>query len=199
MGKKKAPSARRSESSKEHEKASELITARIEALGDWRGEKLTIVRALIHEAVPSIVEEWKWHTPVWSSHGIVCTGEIYKGTVKLTFAKGASLEDPHHLFNAGWGGNVRRAIDLRAHDEIDRASFRKLIREAVALNQDTPSRRRRSSGETAGGNHPTAGPTRKSGRLAPGARPRKAEAVAKDVVLLSGRNPQIAKGDGGLR
>ena len=123
--------------------ASERITARIRELQDWRGEKLALVRGLIHEADPAILEEWKWDTPVWSHDGIVCTGEIYKQTVKLTFAKGASLADPHDLFNAGLTGNVRRAIDLRAQDDLDADAFRELIREAVALNQDNPPRKSR--------------------------------------------------------
>jgi hypothetical protein len=118
--------------------ASKLITARIRELGDWRGEKLALVRKLIREADPAIVEEWKWETPVWSHDGIVCTGEAYKQVVKLTFAKGAFLADPHRLFNAGLTGNVRRAIDLRAEDALDAASFRALIREAVAFNQGQP-------------------------------------------------------------
>ena len=116
--------------------ASSLITARIRELRDWRGEKLALVRRLIHEAAPGIVEEWKWRTPVWSHDGIVCTGESYKQVVKLTFAKGAFLADPHQLFNAGLTGNVRRAIDLRDDDEVDGPSFRELIQEAVAFNQD---------------------------------------------------------------
>ena len=117
--------------------ASELITARIKELGDWRGEKLALVRALIHEADPDILEEWKWMgTPVWSHDGIVCTGETYQQIVKLTFAKGAFLADRHHLFNAGLTGNVRRAIDLRANDELDGSSFRELIREAVVFNRE---------------------------------------------------------------
>jgi hypothetical protein len=116
--------------------ASALITARIRELQDWRGEQLALVRKLIHEADPAIVEEWKWMgTPVWSHDGIVCTGETYKQVVKLTFAKGAFLKDPDHLFNTGLTGNVRRAIDLRADDKLDGASFRKLIREAIAFNQ----------------------------------------------------------------
>ena len=115
--------------------ASERITARIRELQDWRGEKLALVRRLIHEADPAIVEEWKWETPVWSHDGIVCTGESYKQTVKLTFAKGALLADPHHLFNSSLTGNMRRAIDLRADDEINSAWFHELIREAVAFNQ----------------------------------------------------------------
>ena len=115
--------------------ASQLITARIKELGDWRGEKLTRVRKLIHEADPAIVEEWKWETPVWSRDGIICTGETYKQVVKLTFAKGAFLKDPRRLFNASLTGKMRRAIDLRAEDDIDAASFRELIRRAVAFNQ----------------------------------------------------------------
>ncbi len=137
--------------------ASELITARIRELRDWRGEKLALVRTLIREADPAIVEEWKWETPVWSHDGVVCTGETYKQTVKLTFAKGAFLADPHGLFNAGLTGNVRRAIDLRAQDEVDGPSFRELIREAVAFNQDHPPRRGR----------PSANPDERSLRTAP--------------------------------
>ena len=114
---------------------AELISARIRELRDWRGEKLALVRKLIHEADPAIVEEWKWETPVWSRDGIICTGESYKQVVKLTFAKGAFLKDPRRLFNAGLAGKVRRAIDLRAEDDIDAGSFRALIREAVAFNR----------------------------------------------------------------
>lgn len=122
--------------------ASQLITERIRELRDWRGEKLALVRKLLHEADPAIVEEWKWEIPVWSHAGIVCTGETYKQVVKLTFAKGAALADPHQLFNAGLTGNVRRAIDLRVEDEVDGPSFRSLIQEAVAFNQGhAPGRR----------------------------------------------------------
>ena len=135
----------RSDSSTGQRTASEMITARIRELQDWRGETLALVRRLIREAEPNILEEWKWDTPVWSRDGIVCTGEIYKQTVKLTFAKGAFLADPQHLFNAGLTGNVRRAIDLRAGDEVEAASFRELIREAVAHNQEHPPKDRRSS------------------------------------------------------
>jgi len=132
--------------------ASERITARIRDLQDWRGETLDLIRRLIHEADPAILEEWKWMgTPVWSHHGIVCTGETYKQIVKLTFAKGAFLTDPHHLFNAGLAGNARRAIDLRAQDEVDGPSFRALIREAVAFNQDHPPKPPRSSGRGSSG------------------------------------------------
>ena len=115
--------------------AAERITERIRELGDWRGERLAQVRALIHEAAPDVVEEWKWMgTPVWSHDGVVCTGESYKQVVKLTFAKGASLKDPKKLFNSSLDGNVRRAIDIHEGVEIDAKAFKALIREAVALN-----------------------------------------------------------------
>ena len=115
--------------------ASALIDRRIADLGDWRGAALARVRALIHEAVPDVVEEWKWMgTPVWSSGGILCTGESYKSHVKLTFLKGASLEDPSGLFNSSLDGNARRAIDIHEGDELDPAAFRALIRAAAALN-----------------------------------------------------------------
>lgn len=111
------------------------ITRRIAELGDWRGETLAKVRQLIHRAVPEVVEEWKWRgTPVWSHGGILCTGESYKQVVKLTFARGASLSDPHKLFNASLEGNTRRAIDLREGDRLDEAAFVQLIRAAVAAN-----------------------------------------------------------------
>ncbi|HSC21671.1 MAG TPA: DUF1801 domain-containing protein [Solirubrobacterales bacterium] len=113
---------------------SELIDARIEELGDWRGETLARVRELIREADPEIVEEWKWRVPVWSRDGIVCTGETYKKAVKLTFSKGASLEDPSGLFNSSLGGNTRRAIDIGEGEEIDAAALKALIREAVDVN-----------------------------------------------------------------
>ena len=136
----------------EHEPASALITARIEELGDWRGEKLALVRRLIHEADPAIIEEWKWMgTPIWSHDGIICTGETYKQTIKLTFAKGALLPDPHHLFNAGLTGNVRRAIDLREQDEVNGAAFRELIREAITFNQSHLPKRRPSAKASASG------------------------------------------------
>ncbi len=116
--------------------ASARIDARIAELGDWRGEVLGRVRALIREADPEVVEEWKWRgVPVWSHDGILCTGETYKDKVKLTFLKGASLEDPSRLFNASLEGNARRAIDLHEGDRLDEAAFKALIREAVALNQ----------------------------------------------------------------
>ena len=114
---------------------SELIDARIRELGDWRGETLARLRALIKEADPEVVEEWKWRgTPVWSHQGIICTGETYKSVVKMTFAKGASLQDPSGLFNSSLEGNVRRAIDLHEGDEIDEQALKALVRSAVALN-----------------------------------------------------------------
>jgi hypothetical protein len=113
---------------------SQLIDARIEELGDWRGETLARVRAVIRQADPEVAEEWKWRVPVWSHAGIICTGETYKSAVKLTFARGASLEDPAGLFNSSLEGNTRRAIDLHEGDEIDEEALKGLIRAAVALN-----------------------------------------------------------------
>jgi hypothetical protein len=119
---------------------SQMIDARIEELGDWRGDTLSKVRGIIREADPDVVEEWKWvkptnpGTPVWSHDGIICTGETYKNAVKMTFAKGASLEDPSGLFNASLEGNTRRAIDLHEGDKIDARALKALIRAAVALN-----------------------------------------------------------------
>jgi hypothetical protein len=113
---------------------SQLIDARIEELADWRGETLTRVRELIRQADPEVTEEWKWRVPVWSHEGIVCTGETYKKAVKLTFAKGASLEDPAGLFNSSLGGNTRRAIDIHEGEEIDGEALKALVREAVELN-----------------------------------------------------------------
>ena len=114
---------------------SALIDARIAELGDWRGKLLGRLRALIKEADPDVVEEWKWRgVPVWSHDGILCTGETYKNVVKLTFAKGASLEDPSGLFNSSLDGNVRRAIDIHEDDEIDEPALKALIRAAVELN-----------------------------------------------------------------
>ncbi|HTM31445.1 MAG TPA: DUF1801 domain-containing protein [Vicinamibacterales bacterium] len=122
------------------ESGSEAIDARIKELGDWRGQTLAKVRKIIHAADPDIVEEWKWAkasspgTPVWSHDGIVCTGETYKNSVKMTFAKGAALKDPSGLFNSSLEGNVRRAIDIHEGETIDETALRDLIRAAVALN-----------------------------------------------------------------
>jgi hypothetical protein len=126
---------KRSEAKQEGESASQLISKRIAELDDWRGETLGKIRALIKAADPDIIEEWKWMgTPVWSHDGIVCTGESYKSVVKMTFAKGASLKDPSHLFNSSLDGNVRRAIDIKEGEKIKVPALKALIREAVALN-----------------------------------------------------------------
>ena len=124
------------------EAASANITNRIQELGDWRGETLAHVRQLIHDAVPDIEEEWKWRgTPVWSHDGIVCTGESYKEVVKLTFARGASIEDPKQLFNSSLEGNTLRAIDLRQGETIDEPAFKQLIRAAAAANSAARAQR----------------------------------------------------------
>jgi hypothetical protein len=128
---------KKSDASQSHT-ASELISQKIAELGDWRGSTLATVRKYIQQADPDVVEEWKWMgTPVWSHHGIICTGESYKDKVKLTFAKGASLEDPAGLFNASLDGNARRAIDIHAGEEVDELAFKVLILQAVALNSAT--------------------------------------------------------------
>ncbi len=121
--------------------ASERISGRIAELGDWRGETLGRMRRLIKEADPEVVEEWKWRgTPVWSHDGILCTGESYKNVVKLTFAKGASLDDPARLFNSSLDGNVRRAIDIHEGEDVDESAFKALVREAVDLNSSGKSK-----------------------------------------------------------
>jgi hypothetical protein len=129
--------------------ASVLIDEKIKELGDWRGKMLAKIRGIIHAADPEIVEEWKWRgTPVWSHGGIVCTGETYKNVVKMTFAKGAALQDPSGLFNSSLEGNVRRAIDIHEGDKVDEAALQDLIRAAVALNlqgKSKPKPRRASS------------------------------------------------------
>ena len=136
-------------SASEGQSASELISARIAELADWRGETLGRMRKLIQEADPDAVEEWKWRgTPVWSHDGILCTGESYKKVVKLTFAKGASLEDPARLFNSSLEGNTRRAIDIHEGEEVDESAFKALIREAASLNssgkQKTSAKRKKA-------------------------------------------------------
>ncbi len=132
--------------SREDESPAQLIDARIEELDDWRGELLSRLRALIKQADPEVVEEWKWRgVPVWSHDGMICTGETYKAVVKLTFAKGASLKDPSGLFNSSLDGNVRRAIDIREGEAIDEEALSALIRAAVSLNESsgrTPKKRR---------------------------------------------------------
>ena len=119
------------------ESPSRLIDAKIKDLNDWRGKTLARVRALVKQADPEVVEEWKWSVPVWSHDGIICTGETYKSAVKLTFAKGASLKDPSGLFNSSLDGNVRRAIDIHEGDEIDEPAFKTLIRAAATLNRSS--------------------------------------------------------------
>lgn len=122
---------------KDGETASQLIDSSIAALDDWRGIKIAHLRALIHQADPDVLEEWKWGIPVWSHDGLICTGETYKAAVKLTFAKGAALEDPFKLFNSSLTGNVRRAIDFNENAVIDEDAFKALIRAAVALNESS--------------------------------------------------------------
>jgi hypothetical protein len=134
------------------ESASALINERIKQLGDWRGKTLAKVREIIHEADPEVVEQWKWRgVPVWSHDGFICTGEVYKNHVKMTFPKGASLEDPSGLFNASLKGNAWRAIDIREEDKLDEAALKELIRAAVVLNikgKSKPKHRRASSKRT---------------------------------------------------
>lgn len=122
------------------ESPSRLIDDRIRELDDWRGKTLARLRALIKEADTDVVEEWKWGVPVWSHDGLICTGETYKSAVKMTFAKGAALEDPSHLFNSSLEGNTRRAIDFREGEKIDEKALKALIREAVALNASRATR-----------------------------------------------------------
>jgi hypothetical protein len=123
--------------------ASKLIDGRIKELGDWRGEMLARIRALIKQADPDVIEEWKWRgVPVWSHDGIICTGETYKSVVKMTFAKGAALDDPARLFNSSLEGNTRRAIDIHEGEKIDEKALKALIRAAVELNKAKPAKRR---------------------------------------------------------
>jgi hypothetical protein len=119
---------------------SQLIDARIKELGDWRGKMLSRLRALVKEADPEVVEEWKWGVPVWSHDGLICTGETYKNVVKMTFAKGAALKDPSRLFNSSLEGNTRRAIDFRDGEKIDEEALRALVRAAVTLNKSKAER-----------------------------------------------------------
>src|SRR5260221_8549547 len=132
--------------SKKAESPSELIDARIEDLGDWRGEMLSRIRALIKEADPGVTEEWKWRgTPVWSHSGLICTGETYKSVVKTTFAKGAALKDPSGLFNSSLEGNTRRAIDFHEGEKISEKALKALVRTAVTLNEGSVDEQVRSS------------------------------------------------------
>ncbi len=131
--------------------ASTLISERIAELGDWRGRTLSKMRALIKQADPDVVEEWKWvkptkpGTPVWSNGGIICTGESYKNVVKLTFARGASLKDPARLFNSSLDGNVRRAIDIHEGEDVDESAFKALVRQAIAINRSGKSKPTKSA------------------------------------------------------
>lgn len=132
----KAPTKATAKAAAKDKSPSHLIDARIRELGDWRGKMLAHIRALIRQALPDVVEEWKWRgVPVWYHDGMICTGETYKSVVKLTFAKGASLRDPKGLFNSSLDGNVRRAIDIREGDEVDEDAFKALVRSAAALNK----------------------------------------------------------------
>jgi hypothetical protein len=127
--------------SQESKSPSQLIDARIQELGDWRGEMLSRLRALVKEADPEVVEEWKWRgVPVWSHDGLICTGETYKSIVKMTFAKGAALKDPSRLFNSSLEGNTRRAIDFHEGDKINETALKTLIRAAVTLNKSRAKR-----------------------------------------------------------
>src|SRR5262245_37790344 len=128
--------------SMEVDAAARHIDARIEELSDWRGEMLARIRRLINQADPDVVEEWKWSVPVWSHDGMICTGEVYKNAVKMTFAKGASLKDPSRLFNSSLQGNTRRAIDVRQGDKIDGSALKALVRAAVQLNKASVIQRR---------------------------------------------------------
>jgi hypothetical protein len=126
--------------------ATLAIDQRIKELGDWRGKMLAKIREIIHKAEPEVVEEWKWRgVPVWSLGGIICTGETYKNVVKMTFAKGAALQDPSHLFNSSLDGNVRRAIDIREDEEINELALQDLLRAAVELNRKSKSKSRTKS------------------------------------------------------
>jgi len=168
------------------EVASRLIDERIESLGDWRGQTLAAVRRLIHEAAPDILEEWKWKgTPVWSHSGNVCTGEVYKQVVKLTFPKGASLPDPQSLFNSSLEGNTRRAIDIRDGETLEPTAFRTLIQAAIAENLRSKTSQSKSPAKSRTAAKEDSEKSESSER-----------ANSKKVVLLSGGNPQIAKADG---
>ncbi|GMU77228.1 MAG: hypothetical protein AMXMBFR46_00290 [Acidimicrobiia bacterium] len=171
--------------------ASALIDARIEELPAWQGKVLARVRRLVKQAVPGVVEEWKWRgVPVWSHDGIICTGETYKHSVKLTFAKGASLDDPARLFNASLDGNVRRAIDIHEGDPLDERAFKALVR--AAANRNESARRKPAAAQSTPSTRKAA--PRKTGSAS--AAKRKAPAKTTKPSLLSGGNPQIPMGYG---
>ncbi|HEU5186627.1 MAG TPA: DUF1801 domain-containing protein [Gemmatimonadaceae bacterium] len=179
--------------------AAQLIDQRIRDLGGWRGETLARMRALILEADPEMAEEWKWDTPVWSHHGIVCTGEAYKQVVKLTFAKGAGLPDPSRLFNSSMQGNTRRAIDIREGEKVDLGAFKALVKAAVAENRSREENTSRASKPRKSAIRSTS-PTKAGAKAKSGASEGKAmkarDGAKGRVVLLSGGNPQIAKAEG---
>lgn len=168
----------------ESESPSDLIDARIRELNDWRGETLALVRKLIHEADPEVIEEWKWRgVPVWSHEGIICTGETYKDKVKLTFHKGAALPDPAGLFNSSLDGNARRAIDIHEGDKLNGKAFKTLIQAAVAKNVESRGGKSKSQAKS----------VKRKQKPDLSHLPRDEKT---GVVLLSGGNPQIPKGDG---
>jgi hypothetical protein len=190
---------------KQPESPASLIDARIASFPDWRGETLARLRAVIKEAVPDVIEEWKWRgTPVWSHSGMICTGETYKAVVKMTFAKGAALEDPAGLFNSSLDGNVRRAIDFHEGDKLNKPALKALLRAAAALNAakgKKPTEKAVSPAKR--GSESSAAAPKKASKAAPS--PSKAQPMASKAkptasktkpVLLSGGNPQIAKADG---
>jgi hypothetical protein len=182
-------------SAKQGPPASELISARINELGDWRGETLARMRKLIRAADPEVVEEWKWMgTPVWSHNGIICTGETYKSVVKLTFARGASLKDPARLFNSSLDGNTRRAIDIREGETVDAKAFKALVREAVALNT-AGKPKAPVAAKAKAPDAEKASAVADKGRRSEEGKTKKPASAAKPV-LLAGGNPQIAKGEG---
>lgn len=182
---------------KQSESPPELIDARIASFPDWRGELLARLRAVIKEALPDVVEEWKWRgTPVWSHGGMICTGETYKAVVKMTFAKGAALEDPAGLFNSSLDGNVRRAIDFHEGAKLNKAALKALIRAAAALNAAKGKKPRSQAGATAPRGSETKAAAPKTASKPASRVSKAATSKAKPVALLSGGNPQIAKGDG---
>jgi hypothetical protein len=164
---------------------SRRIDRRIQELGGWRGDTLARMRALILAAVPGVVEEWKWNVPVWSMGGILCTGEAYAKVVKLTFARGASLPDPSGRFNSSLEGKTRRAIDIREGETVNAAAFKRLVKAAAALNRESTGK----SAGAGGGRTPV-------GRMGVARRGASSKVATMPVKLLSGGNPQIAKGDG---
>ena len=186
------PAAKRSREQASGNEATRLIDQRIRDLGGWRGKTLARMRALILKADPEMTEEWKWRgTPVWSHHGMVCTGEAYTKVVKLTFAHGAAIPDPSHLFNSSLEGNTRRAIDIHEGEEVDADAFKSLVRAAVARNGAQKKKTKPGANEKPGETKP--GATRAGGPR--GTKPVQVRENQR-VVLLSGGNPQIAKADG---